>query len=186
MPDPRIQRTRAHVLSVARRLLSEPTSTPLNFTILSKEAQVSRRTLYTHWGTIDRVIGDAVAYRFTSENLDPIGETPAERVLEFLQLLRDRMADPVTKISLAGLVSRAAHDDGASDSLKSIAERGRAEFARYVQDVEVDQYEFIAGPVFQAQFISRVTMTDESLERLRDHVCAMLDISLSKASVSSI
>ncbi len=63
MADPRIQRTRDHVLGVVRRMLATPSDVPLTFTSLAAEAEVSRRTLYTHWGTIDRLIAEAVTTR---------------------------------------------------------------------------------------------------------------------------
>ena len=58
MPDPRILRTRVHILEVLRELLARP-GEEITFTTLALRARVSRRTLYTHWGTVEAAVADA-------------------------------------------------------------------------------------------------------------------------------
>ena len=166
MGDPRIQRTRSHVLSIARRLLSEPQSGPLTFTLLASEAQVSRRTLYTHWGSIDGVISEAVSYVFAEDDTDLSELTLEGRVNEFLLLVRNRMAEPMTSVAIAGMIAKATHDPDAALSLSSMSERGREEFSEHVAPITIEQYELIVGPIFHAEYIARATMTDQQVERL--------------------
>ena len=84
MTDPRIERTRVHVLTVTRRMLAQRTGEPLSFSRLAQEAQVSRRTLYTHWGTVERVIGEAVAMHSPVGSIDVVGLKPREVLRKLL------------------------------------------------------------------------------------------------------
>ena len=58
MPDPRILRTRLHILDVLRDMLSRP-GEAITFSSIAVAAQVSRRTLYTHWGSVETAVADA-------------------------------------------------------------------------------------------------------------------------------
>ncbi|MBK4347722.1 TetR/AcrR family transcriptional regulator [Lacisediminihabitans changchengi] len=160
MPDPRIQRTRDHVLATVRKLLAEPASTPLTFTILAAEAQVSRRTLYTHWGSIDRVISDAVSSTFAGDASDFDGLTTFERLNHFLVQVRDTMCDPVFAATVTMQMAKATRDPEAADSLREMNDAAIAEFRERVAPVTTQQYGAIVGPVFFAQLIARVPMTD--------------------------
>src|ERR1019366_5459945 len=46
---PRVQRTRGHILAVARELLPEVGSAGLTYSLLADRAGVTRQTLYRHW-----------------------------------------------------------------------------------------------------------------------------------------
>ena len=174
MADPRIQRTKDHVLAVARTLLGEPSDVPLTFSSLAVAAQVSRRTLYTHWGSIDRVIADAATAEFTSEDTDFTGLDLSARVRAFLRLVRNRLADPATSVAAIGLVSRALHDPDATEQLKGMADRGRSEFAEYVGPISAEQYELIIGPLFHAEYFARRRMTDTQLDAMAPYAVALL------------
>ena len=174
MADPRIQRTKDHVLAVARRLLSEPSDVPLTFTTLAAEAQVSRRTLYTHWGSIDRVIAEAATDEFAPEDTDFSELDLSGRLRAFLRLVRNRLADPATSVAATGLVARAVHDPEAVAVLSGMVERGRGEFATHVASITPEQYELIIGPLFHAEFFSRARMTDDQLDAMVPYVAALL------------
>ena len=58
MADPRITRTKEHVLTVVHELLQQP-GAEITFSTIALAAKVSRRTLYTHWGTVEAVVADA-------------------------------------------------------------------------------------------------------------------------------
>jgi AcrR family transcriptional regulator len=174
MADPRIQRTKDHVLAVARRLLSEPSDVPLTFTTLAAEAQVSRRTLYTHWGSIDRVIAEAATEEFAAEDTDFSGLDLTGRLCAFLRLVRNRLADPATSVAATGLVARAVHDPEAVEVLAAMVERGRGEFALHVAPITPEQYELIIGPLFHAEFFTRRRMTDDQLDAMVPYVVSLL------------
>jgi AcrR family transcriptional regulator len=168
MPDPRIQRTRDHVLGVVRIMLATPSDSPLTFTSVAAEAEVSRRTLYTHWGTIDRLIADAVSVVFDTDEA-AIDELPVDdRLLFFLTLTRDRMAMPLTAAAFSMLMSRSLYDEGGVIALKEIGERGRELFERHVGPITQLQYELIVGPIFHAELMSKVGMTDDQIRELAE------------------
>jgi len=176
MSDPRIQRTRDHVLSTVRRLLAEPASTPLTFTILAAEAQVSRRTLYTHWGSIDRAISDAVTSSFAGEIGDFDGLSSFERLHRFLTLVRDGMLDPVFAATVTMQITKATRDPEAAASLREMNNAAVVEFAERVTPVTPEQYGAIVGPLFYAQLIARDPMTDATLLEHAERVAVTLGL----------
>ncbi|WP_181243128.1 TetR/AcrR family transcriptional regulator [Glaciihabitans tibetensis] len=166
MPDPRVLRTQLHVLTTARRLLVERSGEPLNFTILAKEAQVSRRTLYTHWGTIERVISASVTTLDAVVLPDQSDLTPRERLSGFLYTVRDSLADPVTAVALASLVGQAPQDHNAADSLGETVDARIAQFRERVAPISTEQFEAVVGPIYFAEFVMRASASDELLDTL--------------------
>lgn len=147
-------------------MLAEPSEIPLTFTSLSLEAQVSRRTLYTHWGSVDRIIADAISVVFADDDDSFLSLPEDERLHYFLRLTRDRMALPLTAMAFATLISRAVYSVEAADALLEISKRGKDAFIARVGPVTQLQYELVIGPIFHAAFISRVPLTDEQLTEL--------------------
>lgn len=98
MPDPRIARTRLHVLTVLRRLLAG-NGEEITLSTLATEAQVSRRTLYTHWGTVESAVAEAEFGlapsaehdEFMSVSGDTMRELPG-LIRELEQLRREKLA----------------------------------------------------------------------------------------------
>ncbi|MET0991079.1 MAG: TetR/AcrR family transcriptional regulator [Lacisediminihabitans sp.] len=176
MSDPRIQRTRDHVLSTVRRLLAEPASAPLTFTILAAEAQVSRRTLYTHWGSIDRAISDAVTGSFAGEVGEFDGLSTFESLHRYLIRVRDGMMDPVFAATATMQIAKATRDPEAAASLRETNQAAIDEFAERVAPVTAEQYGAIVGPVFFAQLIARSPMTDDALREHAESVALALGL----------
>src|SRR6187431_2238601 len=110
MPDPRIERTRVHVLTTARALLAERNGEPLTFSRLAEAAQVSRRTLYTHWGSVERVIADAATFQPSVMPHDLAGLSKRELLTHLIESVRDRLADPVSHVAVTSLVAQASMD----------------------------------------------------------------------------
>lgn len=174
--DPRITRTRLHVLLTARRMLMERSGEPLTFSSLSKEAQVSRRTLYVHWGTIEQVISEAVTMQSTQESTDLAGLTPRELLRHFLIELRTSINEPVTNVALSTLVNHAAQDDKASSSLIAMSEARIAQFSTEVAPITAEQYSRLVGPIYFAEFMTRVPASDEFIETLVDEGMRLLGL----------
>jgi len=178
MSDPRIQRTREHVLSTVRRLLAEPASAPLTFTVLAAEAQVSRRTLYTHWGSIDRAISDAVTNSFGGDAEDFDGLTCFERLQRFLTSARDGMRDPVFAATVTTQIAKATRDPEAAASLREMNQAAIAKFTDQVVPVSAEQYAAIVGPVFYDQLIAREPMSDAELMAHAERVAVTLGLAV--------
>ena len=96
MSDPRIMRTKLHVLGVLRELLGRD-GEEITLSSLAAEARVSRRTIYTHWGNIESAVAEAMfdeteraeADRFRLVVTDTLRELPA-LIRELEQLRRER------------------------------------------------------------------------------------------------
>lgn len=165
MPDPRIERTRVHVLSIARQMLVERSGDPLTFSRLAERAQVSRRTLYTHWGTIERVIAEAVSAPDPSSAIDVGGLTKRQILREILNATRERLTDPVTHVAITSLISQAALDNNAAEAL---ALMGTARLEEHQEllgtTVNYRQYSKIVGPLFYSQLVLGEELTDEFLD----------------------
>ena len=176
VPDPRVLRTQLHVLTTARRLLVERSGEPLNFTILAKEAQVSRRTLYTHWGTIERVISASVTELDPVELPDQSGLSGREKLSAFLFAVRDSIADPVTAAALASLVGQAPQDNNAATSLGETITARIEQFRERVAPVTPEQFDLLVGPIYFAQFVMRESASDELLETLVAQGAELLEL----------
>lgn len=147
-------------------MLAEPSEIPLTFTSLSLEAQVSRRTLYTHWGSVDRIIADAISVVFADDEETFQALPEEERLPYFLRLTRDRMALPLTAMAFATLISRAVYNAEAAGAIVEMSTRGRDVFIARVGPITPLQYELIIGPIFHAAYVSRVPLTDDELDIL--------------------
>jgi AcrR family transcriptional regulator len=162
--DPRIERTRLHVLTVARAMLAEGRGEPPNFSRLAERAQVSRRTLYTHWGTIERVIAEAVALGGPEKNFDPTGLSPRERLRALLNATRDRLTDPITHVALINLVAQAATDSKAGEALAALSMERIDQYNELVGPTTRRQYAQIIGPLFFKSIVLGSEITDEFIE----------------------
>ncbi len=133
MNDPRIKRTHTHVLETARRMLSEPSATPLTLSTLAAEARVSRRTLYTHWGSIEKVVSDAVTQTRDPDELDQADLPVSERLELFLENLRSGIHERVTHAAFVTLMMQSSYDRrDASTSLIDMTSRKLDDFSSFV------------------------------------------------------
>ena len=164
MADPRIERTRLHVLTVTRRMLAERSGEPLTFSRLAEEAQVSRRTLYTHWGTVERVIGEAIALHTNEVTFDPHGMTPREILRALLISTRERLTDPITHLALTALVAQASADDKAAEVLAAMSTERLDEYNELLGDINHAQYSQIVGPLFFNSIVLGEEITDEFID----------------------
>lgn len=164
MADPRIERTRIHVLTVTRRMIADHTGEPLTFSRLAEEAQVSRRTLYTHWGTIERVIGEAVALHSAEVTFDPTGMAPRELLRNLLTTTRDRLTDPVTHVALTSLVAQSSTDDKAAEVLAAMSTERLDEYNELLGAIDHAQYSQIVGPLYFNSIVLGEEITDEFIE----------------------
>ncbi len=162
------------MLAAVRLMLETRPDAPITFTSVSNQAEVSRRTLYTHWGSIDRLIADAVSVVFEREEVSLSHLPFQERLTMFLRRARNRLATPLTGAALSTLVPRAAFDEAAAEALRELGVRGRREMAEYVGPVSMLQYDAIVGPLFHSQIIDRVPLTDDQIDELVANTIGLL------------
>ncbi|MDN4641610.1 helix-turn-helix domain containing protein [Agreia sp. PsM10] len=153
MTDPRIRRTRLHVLATARAMIAEKGSEPLTISSLAREAQISRRTLYVHWQTIEELTSEALAdsalpaleSRHTDSSLE-------DRLQLFLREIRDHLKQRLPKIAETSSAHFAATaDENALDQLKDMQQQRLNLFRATVAPVTADRFAQIVGPIYFAE-----------------------------------
>jgi AcrR family transcriptional regulator len=172
--DPRIERTRRHVLETARQMLAIRGSEPFTFTTLAARARVSRRTLYTHWGSIEKVISDAVTLRASQEPVDLSALEPLDRLRRFLESVRSAIGDPVTRVAFASLMNRSSHD--AALSLAEIAATRIDHLRAAIGDIDHDIYLQLVGPIVFAEFFDAEPASDALIDSLVDRGSHLLGL----------
>lgn len=58
MSDPRVTRTRIHIRQTVRELIAQDGEVTISSVAVA--AKVSRRTIYSHWGTIEDLAADSI------------------------------------------------------------------------------------------------------------------------------
>jgi AcrR family transcriptional regulator len=156
--NPRVKRTKAHVLQVARELLLEVGPIDLTYTAVSARAGVTRQTLYRHWPTRERLLAELVLTGPDVAYPDP-GSDARTVVTEFLTSLRAGMNDPPTAAALMGLAAQADRDPDSATALAAIAEDRRAALNTLLRPtgtkVTKDEFAQLCGPVIYSQLIAR-------------------------------
>jgi AcrR family transcriptional regulator len=156
--DPRIERTRNHVLTTARRMLADGVGLPMTFATLAQEAQVSRRTLYTHWGTIDAVVRDGTLLAEPEVQTDTTGLSLRERLEEFVDRTVRAYAEPISFLALMNLLNRAVSDSSAADLLAVIRDARADEFRKDVTPISHEDYLRViylrmVGPILYSKIV---------------------------------
>lgn len=142
--DPRIKRTREHVIRTAREMLEEGLE-PLTFTAVAERAFVARQTLYKHWGTVENLIAETV-------NISPVVGTydrlnvPA-RASAFFGDVAGQLATGGTGAAVAAIVSASNYDPASKASVDKIEAALHASFNEIVGQVDRDGFIEIVGPV---------------------------------------
>ena len=161
--DPRVHRTRQHVLQTARELLAEGGPPALTHTALSARARVSRQTLYRYWPTPEDLVADLVRRRVTV----PAGPaTDVATVLaDYVRSLSAALADPAVHSAYAMLMAAAVADSAVAGVLHEVKEDRRAglneRLAPWGCSVSTDEFAMVVGPVIYLVFIAHRPVTDE-------------------------
>jgi AcrR family transcriptional regulator len=154
--DPRIQRTKDHVLDTALALLRRAEE-PLTFSTLALAARVSRKTLYTHWGSIESVIIESfIRNGFAEFDPDP-ALTVDDRVAVVVNRLSDYLVDESAATALNMVMAAAAHDPVSRAYLATSRTRMTAVLSDYIAPMEVIDYAILMGPLlYMAQSAGEV------------------------------
>jgi len=150
-------------------MLSERRGEALTFSSLSKEAQVSRRTLYVHWGTIEQVISDAVTLPRSEDDARDSNATPRETLRSYLIELRDSLA-------ISTLVNHAAQNEKAAAALLAMGDARTTQFTALLGPIEPEQYSLLVGPIFFSEFLVREPASDDLIDVLVERGVEMLSL----------
>jgi AcrR family transcriptional regulator len=149
-------------------MLSERNGETITLSSLAKEAEVSRRTLYVHWGTIEQVVSEAVSLAPGSDGFDPEGLSNRERVVHFLGSVRDGIHEPITKVALTSLIHHATQEDKAVASMDDMSNKRLEQLRDLIGPVTVEQFAELVGPIYFSELVLHKPASDELIERLAD------------------
>lgn len=167
--NPRVRRTKSHVLAVARETLAEMGPAALTYTALGARSGVTRQTLYRHWPTREALLTEIVLTAPDVSYPHP-GTDPSTVLTEYLQSLRAGMSDLSTAAALTSLAAHASTDPASNIALGAIVADRRAALNALLIDAEceVDASDFarLAGPVIFQCLIARAEPTDSFIQVL--------------------
>jgi AcrR family transcriptional regulator len=172
--DPRVLRTRAHVLSHAGRLLAEGGAEALTFSRLSAEARVSRQTLYRYWASPAALAVDLVRDRVAPDHR--VTGAPEQAVLAFLTELRERLEEPGVSAAYSMLLSATEQHPEAVGVLDGVLDETHRIVGRLVAgsigDLDRSDFDLLVGPVLYSHFVARRPLSDRALARAVQHLFA--------------
>lgn len=143
--DPRVRRTREHILGVTRELLVERKGA-LTFSQVAERALVARQTLYTHWGTIENLIADTIVLSRTRTPDQYAGLDARSRAELFLTEMTE-VVDPAVASATASMIAALHYDKNAGTAFAKVANGLFEAFTADVGEVSHDQFIEIVGPI---------------------------------------
>ena len=162
--DPRVERTREHVLSCARALLAEYGADGVTFSSVGKAARVARQTLYRHWATREQLIADVLVA--ASDLGRPVApeKTPEAHLRAFLYNVRTRVTAPAIESATTLLMAHATTDPGSAVTLRAMIDDRMAALRTGWGQLTDDEYALIVGPCMLQLLVLRRPLTDDFIE----------------------
>ncbi|MBL1095291.1 TetR/AcrR family transcriptional regulator [Streptomyces coffeae] len=167
-PDnPRVQRTRNRVLTVARALLPEVGPTGLTYALLAERADVTRQTLYRHWPNRAALLFDLIL-EGPDVGYPERGSDVRTVATAWLTSLRDGISDPATRSAVLAVAAQADHDPDSAQALVRIGQDRRAALNGLLEPSGVQlsesEYTLLYGPVLARLLLDRGQVTEEFID----------------------
>ncbi len=166
---PRVERTRSHILTVARELLPEVGPAGLTYSLLAERAAVTRQTLYRHWPARAALLVDLILTGNESGYPEPGGD-PRAVATAWLTSLRGGLQDPAVRTAVLAVTAQADVDP---DSARALVRIGADRLAAFNQllapsglQVGAEEYTMLVGPVLARLFFDRVEVTAEFIDNV--------------------
>lgn len=163
--DPRVDRTRQHVLACAQELLVKSGVQAVTYSAVARSAQVSRNTLYRHWPTLEQLLVDVALRHYRPAGAEQ-PEPPAADLTEFLHAIRDNLRAPAFAAALTALILHAQHDTTSEEVLRRIADVRRHNLSAVTGPLTDAGFARIVGPLFFQALIARRPLDDAFLNEL--------------------
>lgn len=170
--DPRVERTRLHVLEVTRALLAAEGAEAVTFSSVSQAARVARQTLYRHWSTREQLIAEMLSTNRGYDHPLQIQETPADYLRAFLLNVRDLGNAPAVASATAQLMTHATTNPESAAALKVMRDDRMDSLRAGWGPLSEDDYAIIVGPALFQVLVMRKPMTDEFISTLVDEAVA--------------
>ncbi|PBC84200.1 MULTISPECIES: TetR/AcrR family transcriptional regulator [unclassified Streptomyces] len=166
--NPRVQRTRNRVLTVARELLPQVGPTGLTYALLAEHADVTRQTLYRHWPNRAALLFDLILEGPDLGNYPEPGSDVRTVAVGWLTSLRDGISEPAIRTAVLAITVQADHDPDSAQALVRIGQDRRAALNTLLDPsgVQIDDTEhtLLYGPVLARLFLDRGQVTDEFID----------------------
>jgi AcrR family transcriptional regulator len=162
--NPRVQRTRGHVLAIARELLPEAGPADLTYSLLAERAGVTRQTLYRHWPTREALLVDLILDGPDAGYPEP-GTDLRTVATAWLTSLRAGMDDRARRTAVLAVTAQADSDPASAETLIRISADRLAAFNELLRpsghQITAEEYTLLAGPVLAQVFFERRAVTDD-------------------------
>ncbi|GAA3131581.1 TetR/AcrR family transcriptional regulator [Streptomyces echinatus] len=173
LSNPRVQRTRARILTVARELLAEVGPTALTYSLLAERAQVTRQTLYRHWPTRETMLADVMLESGDAASYPTPGTDPRQVLTAYLHSLRQGLSDTATGSALMALAAQADRNPDAAQALTRISQDRHQALNELLAPSGVqmtpDEFTLLIGPVMFRRFLDRQPLTDAYIDTVVTH-----------------
>jgi AcrR family transcriptional regulator len=164
---PRVERTRSHILAVARELLPEVGPAGLTYSLLAERAGVTRQTLYRHWPARPALLVDMILTGNSSGYPEP-GSDPRAVAAAWLTSMVGGLEDRAARTAVLAVTAQADADPDSADALVRIGADRLAAFNLLLApsglQVGAEEYTMLVGPVLARLFFDRVEVTAEFID----------------------
>jgi AcrR family transcriptional regulator len=168
LSNPRVQRTRARILTVARELLPEAGPTGLTYALLAERADVTRQTLYRHWPNRVALLFDLILEGPDLGNYPEPGGDMRAVATAWLKSLRNGISDPAIRTAVLAVTAQADHDPDSAQALVRIGRDRHAALNKLLEpsgvQIDDDEYTLLYGPVLARLFLDRGQVTDTFID----------------------
>jgi AcrR family transcriptional regulator len=164
LTNPRVLRTRARILKIARVLLPQVGPTGLTYALLAERGDVTRQTLYRHWPNRAALLFDLI---LEGPDLGPYPEPSSDVrtvATAWVRSLRDGSSDPAIRTAVLAVTAQADYDPDSAQALARIIEDRRADLNRLLEPSGIqichDEFTMLYGPVLARLFLDRGQVSD--------------------------
>jgi AcrR family transcriptional regulator len=168
LSNPRVQRTRNHVLTIARDLLPQVGPAGLSYAVLAERAGVTRQTLYRHWPTRAALLFDLILEGPDLGTYPEPGTDVRAVATAWLKSLRAGVSIPAMRIAGLAVTAQADHDPESAQALVRISQDRHAALNKLLEpagiQIDDDEYTLLYGPVLARLFLERGEVTDKFID----------------------
>jgi len=148
-------------------MIDDRNGSPITMASLAVEAKVSRRTLTTHWPSMEVLLTEALMESSSFELADP--SLPVrERLRILLTSVRTSISDPITyTVMLTTAAAEKSKQHPRPDAEIYLITRGMVDtFRAAVAPLSAEQYAILVGPILFAELFTTNAASDEMISDL--------------------
>lgn len=168
--NPRVQRTRNHVLATARDLLLQVGPAELTYALLAERAEVTRQTLYRHWPNRAALLVDLVLEGPDPGSYPQPGTDVRAVATAWLKSMRAGVSVPAVRSAVLAIAARADHDPDSAQALVRISKDRHADLTKLLEPSGIhpsdDEFALLYGPVLARLFLDRGEVTDAFIDTI--------------------